>query len=157
LFFARLRVQDDRLSASVTLVLPATGTLPGLEDLLGALTAQSLRPRRLIVAVESQEDPAYLRVAALAECYSQLKIELVVAGLSPLRSQKCTNLLAALAQLAADDTHVVLLDADIRPQPWWLAALVAPLAADRADLVNGYRWPVATPLSFGTALAAGID
>jgi hypothetical protein len=33
-----------------------------------------------------------------------------------------------------------MLDADICPQPWWLAALVAPLATDGADLVNGYRW-----------------
>jgi len=157
LFFGWLRVQDDRLYARVALVLPATGPLPGLEDLLAALAAQSLRPRRLIVAVESCEDPAYARVAALAECYPQLNIRLVVAGLSPLRSQKCTNLLAALAQLDAEDAHIVLLDADIRPQPWWLAALVAPLAADRADLVNGYRWPVPARLSPGTALVAGID
>jgi hypothetical protein len=157
LFFARLRVQDDQVSASVALVLPATGALPGLEDLLAALTVQSLRPRRLIVSVEATEDPAYLRVAALAEHYPQLKIDLVVAGLSPLRSQKCTNLLAALALLEPDDAHIVLLDADIRPQPWWLTALVAPLAAGRADLVNGYRWPVPTRLSVGTVLAAGID
>jgi hypothetical protein len=67
LFFARLRVLDDRLSVSVALVLPVTGKLPGLEDLLAALAAQSLRPRRLIVSVEAREDPAYLRVAALAE------------------------------------------------------------------------------------------
>ena len=76
LFFTRLQVLDDRLSASVALVLPATGALPGLEDLLAALTAQSLRPRRLIVSVEAREDPAYPRVAALAERYPQLKIEL---------------------------------------------------------------------------------
>ena len=94
--------------------------------------------------------PLTARVAALAERYPQLNIELVVAGLSPLRSQKCTNLLAALAQLDADDAYVVLLDADIRPQPWWLAMLVAPLAAGRADLVNGYRWPVPTRMSLGT-------
>jgi cellulose synthase/poly-beta-1,6-N-acetylglucosamine synthase-like glycosyltransferase len=157
LFFVRLRIQDDRLAADVALVLPATGPLPGLEDLLAALTAQSLPPRRLIVAVESREDPAYVRVSALVQCYPRLAIQLVVAGLSPLRSQKCTNLLAALAQLDADDAHVVLLDADIRPQPWWLAALVAPLAADRADLVNGYRWPVPARLSPGIALVAAID
>jgi hypothetical protein len=157
LFFARLRVLDDRSSASVALVLPATGALPGLEDLLAALTAQSLRPRRLIVSVEAREDPAYRRVAALAERYPQLNVELVVAGLSPLRSQKCTNLLAALARLEPDDAHIVLLDADIRPQPWWLAMLVAPLAAGRADLVNGYRWPVPTRISLGTVLVAAID
>jgi hypothetical protein len=157
LFFARLRVLDDRLSVSVALVLPVTGTLPGIEDLLAALTAQSLRPRRLIVSVEAREDPAYRRVAALAEQFPQLNVELVVAGLSPLRSQKCTNLLAALAQLDADDAYVVLLDADIRPPPWWLAMLVAPLAAGRADLVNGYRWPVPTRISLGTVLVAAID
>jgi hypothetical protein len=157
LFFARLRVLDDRLSASVTLVLPATGALPGLEDLFVALTAQSLRPRRLIVSVEAHEDPAYRRVAALAEQFPQLNVELVVAGLSPLRSQKCTNLLAALAQLEPDEEYIVLLDADIRPQPWWLAMLVAPLAAGRADLVNGYRWPVPTRISLGSVLVAAID
>jgi hypothetical protein len=157
LFFARMRVLDDRLSASVALVLPVTGALPGLEDLIAALTAQSLKLRRLIVSVEAHEDPAYQRVAALAERYPQLKIELVVAGLSPLRSQKCTNLLAALAQLDANDAYIVLLDADIRPQPWWLAMLVAPLIAGRADLVNGYRWPVPTRMSLGAVLVATID
>ncbi len=157
LFFTRMQVLDDRLSASVALVLPATGALPGIEDLLAALTAQSLRPRRLIVSVEAREDPAYPRVAALAERYPELNVELVVAGLSPLRSQKCTNLLAALAQLDADDAYIVLLDADIRPQPWWLAMLVAPLAAGRADLVNGYRWPVPTRMSLGTVLVTAID
>jgi len=157
LFFSRMRVLDDRLSVSVALVLPATGALPGLEDLLAALSAQSLKPRRLIVSVEAREDPAYGRVAALAEQFPQLNVELVVAGLSPLRSQKCTNLLAALAQLDADDAYIVLLDADIRPQPWWLAMLVAPLAAGRADLVNGYRWPVPTRISLGPVLVAAID
>lgn len=157
LFAARLRILDPRLSARVTLVLPATGPLPGLQNLLTALSGQSLRPGRLIIAVESTEDPAHARVAALAEHYSQLNIELVVAGLSPLRSQKCTNLLAALARIDAEDAHVVLLDADIRPQPWWLATLVAPLAAGHADIVNGYRWPVPTALSLGSALVAGID
>src|SRR5947209_6255443 len=157
LFFARLRVLDDRLSVSVALVLPVTGTLPGIEDLLAALTAQSLRPRRLIVSVEAREDPAYRRVAALAEQFPQLNVELVVAGLSALRSQKCTNLLAALAQLEPDEEYIVMLDADIRPPPWWLAMLVAPLAAGRADLVNGYRWPVPTRMSLGTVLVAAID
>jgi hypothetical protein len=156
-FAARLQIPMDRSSARATLILPATGHLPGLEDLLNALTVQSLPPHRLIIVVESAEDPAFTQVAAVVGQYPQLNISLAIAGLSPLRSQKCTNLLAALAQLKADDAYVVLLDADIRPQPWWLAALVAPLANGRADVVNGYRWPVPTALSPGTALAAAID
>jgi cellulose synthase/poly-beta-1,6-N-acetylglucosamine synthase-like glycosyltransferase len=157
LFAARLQIPEDQLAARVALVLPATGALPGLEDLLTAIAAQSLQPERLIVAVESVDDPAYARVATVAERFSRLNIELVVAGLSPLRGQKCTNLLAALTHLETDDAFIVLLDADIRPQSWWLAALVAPLAAGRADIVNGYRWPVPTSVSLGTALVAGID
>jgi len=157
LFAARLRIPEDRLATGVTLVLPVTGVLPGLEDLLAVLSVQTLKPRRMIVAVEASDDPAFGRVTTLAERFSGLNIELVVAGLSPLRSQKCTNILAALARLDPDDTHVVLLDADIRPQPWWLAALVAPLAAGRADIVNGYRWPVPTKLTLGSALIAGVD
>jgi cellulose synthase/poly-beta-1,6-N-acetylglucosamine synthase-like glycosyltransferase len=157
LFASRLRILDDRPLARVTLVLPATGPLPGLEDLLTALRDQSLRPQRLIVAVESQDDPAYQRFAAMAERYAELNIELVVAGLSALRGQKCTNLLAALARLDNDDTNVVLLDADIRPQPWWLAALVAPLAAGRADVVNGYRWQMPSKLTLATGLGVAVD
>ena len=150
-------VPDERPTANVTLVLPATGALPGLEELLAALAAQSLKPHRLIVVVESIADPAYRRVAMASERCPQLDIELIVAGLSPLRGQKCTNLLAALPRLRDDDTHIVLLDADIRPQPWWLAGLTGPLAAGRADVVNGYRWPVPTALTLASALAAGID
>ena len=157
LFVARLQIPADRPFARATLILPATGPLPGLEDLLKALTVQSLLPARLIIVVESRDDPAYTRIAGVAGQYAQLNITLVVAGLSSLRSQKCTNLLAALTHLDADDAYIVLLDADIRPQPWWLAALVAPLAAGRADVVNGYRWPVPTTLSPGTVLAAAID
>ena len=157
LFIAYFQIPMDCPSARVTLILAATGPLPGLEELLTALTAQSLAPHKLIIVVESPEDPAYTRVAAIAGHYAQLNITLVVAGLSPLRSQKCTNLLAALRHLDADDAYVVLLDADIRPQAWWLAALVAPLAAGRADVVNGYRWPVPTAFSLAVALVAGID
>jgi hypothetical protein len=157
LFAGRLQLPGHPSAARVTLILPATGPLPGVEDLLTALSVQSLQPRRLIVAVESVEDPAYTRVTTVAKRFTRLSIELVVAGLSPLRSQKCTNLLGALGHLATNDEYIVLLDADIRPQPWWLAALVAPLAAGRADIVNGYRWPMPIALTLGSALVAGID
>jgi hypothetical protein len=51
----------------------------------------------------------------------------------------------------------VLIDADIRPQAWWLAALIAPLAAGRADIVNGYRWQAPQTVSFAIAMGAAID
>jgi hypothetical protein len=140
-----------------TLVLPATGPLPDLAALFDALLRQTLAPRRLIVAVESREDPAFARVAALAGRYPALAIELAVAGVSAERAQKCSNILAGLQRLDAVDLYIVLLDADVRPQPWWLAALVMPLAAGQADIVNGYRWQSPCSISLATAIGAAID
>ncbi len=156
-FRARMLIPREVPDVPVTLVLAATGPLPGLEMLFDALLGQTLRPARLIVAVESRDDPAHDRVEALAQGYPALPIELIVAGLSGERAQKCTNLLAALARLRPADSYIVLIDADIRPQPWWLAALVAPLAAGRADIVNGYRWQAPQSVSLATAIGATID
>jgi len=60
--------------------------------------------------------------------YPMLSTELIVAGLSNRRAQKCTNLLAAVARTGPTDRYIVLVDSDILPQPWWLAALLGPLA-----------------------------
>lgn len=156
-FRTGIRIPKEIPKASVTLIMAATGTLPDLEVLFTALMMQTLRPTRLVIAVESQEDPAYDRVAELAPRYPALEIELVVAGVSNLRAQKLTNLLAALARLDKTDEYVVTFDADIRPQPWWLATLVAPLAAGRADIVNGYRWQLPRIVSPATIIGAAID
>jgi hypothetical protein len=111
----------------------------------------------LIIAVESPSDPAYRRATELAKTHREPTIDVVVAGVSNRRGQKCTNILAALTRLAAEDRFVVMLDADICPQPWWLAALVAPLATGGADLVNGYRWLVPRPATLASVLVAQID
>jgi len=157
LFLAKLRIPTSGLVAGIVLILPATGSLDNLENLLAALGRQSVRARRLIIAVESPDDPAYRRATELAKTHREPVIDVVVAGVSNRRGQKCTNILAALTRLAAGDRFVVMLDADICPQPWWLAALVAPLAAGGADLVNGYRWLVPRPPTLASVLVAQID
>jgi Glycosyl transferase family 21 len=73
------------------------------------------------------------------------------------RGQKCTNILAAMSRLTPADRFVVMLDADICPQPWWLTALVGPLAAGRAEVVNGYRWMVPQPPHLAALMIADID
>jgi cellulose synthase/poly-beta-1,6-N-acetylglucosamine synthase-like glycosyltransferase len=141
----------------VTLLMAATGPLPNLETVFAALRAQTLPPTRLLVAVESETDPAYRRVADLADRYRDLSIEIVVAGMSGVRAQKLTNLLAGFARLRDTDRYIVTFDADIRPQPWWLAALVGPLAAGTADIVSGYRWPMPQPLTVATTIVTAVD
>src|SRR5260370_30252948 len=107
-FRLRMLIPTEAPDARVTLILPATGSLPGLADLFEALRGQTLRSVRLIIAVESRDDPAYARIADLAQDFPDLAIELVVAGLSGERAQKCTNILGGLQRLVAEDAYVVL-------------------------------------------------
>lgn len=155
-FLGRLRLPTVHRSGLVTLVLPLTGPAPGLELLLRALGTQSLLPRRLIVSVESVQDPAYGRVTSLTEGYG-FPIEVVVAGEATQCAQKCSNLIAALRCIDAADEAIVFLDADILPPPWWLSALVTPLLDGSADVVNGYRWPVIARRTAGAHFIASID
>lgn len=151
-----LRLPARHETGPVTLILPLTGAAPGLEALFAALAAQTLAPRRLLVAVESEEDPAAARVRALAPMLS-FPAEVVLAGRSDRRAQKNTNLLAALARLDGRDACVVLLDADIRPQPWWLSALATPVLTGEAALVTGYRWPLLDRAGPVPLLVAWLD
>jgi len=131
----------DRMPGRVTLVLSVTGSVPGIEALFRALAAQTFPARRLIVAVESLDDPALARVR-LAQHLLACPIQIVVGGKCDTRGQKCTNLIAAFRAIDAEDDAILLFDADILPQPWWLGTLVQPLLAGHADLVTGYRWPM---------------
>jgi len=157
LYLRRLALPAVAAEGRVVLLLPLSGRAPGLEALFAALAAQTLRPHRLIVAVEAAEDPAHARAAALAPLLP-CPLELVIAGRHDGRGQKNTNLIAALGRLAPEDQVVVLLDADIRPPPWWLSALATPVLRGEADLVTGYRWPLPEGLvgAFWAALDRGF-
>jgi cellulose synthase/poly-beta-1,6-N-acetylglucosamine synthase-like glycosyltransferase len=153
LFLRHLHLPKVHRSGLVTLILPLTGKAPGLKELLGALDAQSLAPRRLIICVESTEDPAYRCATALSDGVS-FPIEIVLAGAARRCAQKCTNQIAGLQRIDARDEAVVFLDADILPPRWWLSALVSPLLDGSADVVSGYRWPIITTVVPATLLGA---
>ncbi|WP_139557565.1 glycosyltransferase [Methylotetracoccus oryzae] len=142
--------------AAVTLVMALTGRTDGLPGLLAALQAQTLKPRRLLIAVESADDPAYRCVCeAIPNC--ALPIELILAGLAQRAGQKCVNLAAALDRLDAADEFVAFIDADIQPQPWWLSALVSPLKNRGYGVVSGYRWPTIARNTLGAHLILALD
>jgi glycosyltransferase involved in cell wall biosynthesis len=156
-FLRRFRVPASAPRAAVTVILPATGPLPGLDGLIADLKRQSLPPRRLIVAVEAKTDPAYERVRAVQATTVLPTIDLVVAGQTASSGQKCANIVAALNALGPEDEYVLLIDADIRPQPWYVASLIEGLAAGGPDLVNGYRWLTPTRPTLFAALVAALD
>ena len=155
-FWKFLGKPRSHLAARATLILPLTGTAENLERLLAALGAQTLAPRRLLIAVESEQDPAYRRALALSQ-NCNFPVEVVVAGLADACAQKCWNQIAALHRVDAQDEAVVLLDADIAPPPWWLSSVVTPLVDGSADIVTGYRWPLVERPALGVHLIAAID
>jgi hypothetical protein len=134
-----LRLPAVRAEGRVTLILPITGPQPGLPALLACLGAQTLRPRRLVVVVDDAADPALARINALATgC--PFPVEVRIAGHVPWRGQKNTNIIAGLGAVDAEDDAVLLLDADIRPQPWWLSAAASPAILGSHDVITGFRW-----------------
>ncbi|MCS6931014.1 MAG: glycosyltransferase [Acetobacteraceae bacterium] len=141
-FLARFRAPALPEEGRVTLLLCATGRNPNLPALFAALAAQTLRPRRLVVAVESEADPAFAQVAELAPALP-FPVETVIAGTAPHRSRKATGLIAAARRVDEEDQAVVLLDADILPPPEWLSWLASPAIRGSWDIVSGYRWQLA--------------
>lgn len=150
-FLRRARPARVHRAGRVALILPLAGAPSGLPALLRALAAQSLPPARLIVATEEGDGAA---AAAARAVPLPFPVEVVTAPRAAHRGQKCSNLLAGLARLAPEDRVAVLLDADIRPQPWWLSTLASPAIEGTADLVSGYRWlrPGRSPVSQLVAL-----
>jgi len=142
-FLARYRPPLARAEGRVSLIMAATGHSAGMPALFAALAAQTLRPRRLILAVESAADPALAQARGLAHLLP-FPIEVALGGTEAgRRSQKATNLIAALRLVDGADEAVAFCDLDILPRPGWLNDLVAPVLRGDADVVHGGRWSLA--------------
>lgn len=152
---AALAPKPDRPAAKVSVILPVTGPQPGLAELLEALARQTPCPRRVLICVESEDDPAFAAANRVAQA-SAIKIEVIVAGLATLSAQKCKNQLAGLARVDAQDDVIVFIDGDILPSDGWLGWLIGPLYRKKAEIVTAYRWhrPV---FRLGAQIVANID
>ncbi|MCA3324805.1 MAG: glycosyltransferase [Roseomonas sp.] len=137
--FRKLRRAGADRAGKVSLILALRGDQPGLAALFAALAAQEFSARRLIIAVETEADPAMAQARALAGMLP-FPLLCVIAGEAEATAQKCANLAAAMALIDQHDDTVVVMDGDIRPQSYWLGCLVGPVLDGRYDIVTGYRW-----------------
>ena len=152
----------DKLDAppadGIAVIVPIKGT-PGREASVEQFLASCLAQRgvsfRLIVAVDSETDPAVVPVSRIAAVNGRLS--LVVAGRAKIRGQKIHNQLAALETLGPEDRFVAFADCDILPSDDWLAQLIRPLHLGRAELVSGYRWIVPANANLASRCCALID
>jgi Glycosyl transferase family 21 len=143
----------------VAVVVAVKGHDHEFDEFLIRLFKQDYPAFRVIFAVEAATDGA---VPAIEKCRSIApdRVALVIAGRRTDEGQKTTNLRAAVAKLTPDDDILVLADADIWPEPDWLARLVEPLVEGEADVVSGFAWFVAQDRRLSsyvlTAMAAAV-
>lgn len=120
------------------------------------LRHQSYPDYRIIVAVESEDDPVFGMVSEAAK-KPGAPLRIVVAGLSERTGQKVWNLLAALDAIEERDEIVAFVDADTLPTPEWLPRLVAALVNTKRDAVTGYRWIVPSDNRVSSAVVAAAN
>jgi ceramide glucosyltransferase len=140
-----------RYAAPTVVIIPVRGA-DNLPRLWHALCGQKFPDWRLIFALEAESDPAFpLLTRFIAATEARPDTEIVIAGTATSCGQKIHNQLAALERLRPRDAIVVFADADIVPQPDWLARLVHPLGQDNVEIVSGWRWLMADDNRLATA------
>jgi len=127
----------------VAVILPIKGVDDDTEENIAALLRQDYPNYRLLFAVESEEDPVIRVIERLTAHLPAHKVEIVVAGVADQRGQKIHNQLAAVERTDDRDDVLAFMDADARPKPEWIHALVAPLSyGEHIGATTGYRYYV---------------
>lgn len=148
----RSRVNDYQPFASV--IVPFRGLEPDLADGVKSLFEQDYPDYRVLLVVDSANDPACAVLRKVMAMYPQREAHLLIAGpAAPNEGQKLHNhvhaidhLLAHPHESAADDDGDevwVFADSDAVPGRMWLADLVGPLKHQgKTGATTGYRWLV---------------
>jgi hypothetical protein len=129
---------DPGYRPTCAILVPCKGVHDGLAEGIAGLVGLLGEGDRLVLAVESEQDPAcgYIREVIAAEP----RAALVVAGLATTCAQMNHNLLAAVVQAGSPDVYVFA-DAQLRAGPGWLHELVLPLSDQGVLATSGFRWP----------------
>ncbi len=153
-FYSRLRhprrAGFEAYRPKAVVVVPFKGAEATLAANVRALLTQDYPDYRVLLVVESEDDPAYAVLRDAAEAQPQRAEVLCVGPAEPNEGQKVHNLIAAIDHLehAARGEEVwAFADSDAVPGPAWLGDLVGPLVQEKTGVSTGYRWliPVALP------------
>lgn len=139
----------------VAVILPIKGVDDDTADNLRALLEQDYPHYRLLFAVESEHDPIVTVLENLAR--EDSRIEIVIAGLAHSRGQKVHNQLAAVERTESTDEILVFLDADARPGPGWLRALINPLQWGDIGATTGFRFYIPVGPHAANAIVSVIN
>lgn len=140
---ARRRVPSipDRDLPKAAVLLSLRGADPTLANCLRRLLKQDYPNYELLIAVDSETDPAWQLVqTTLRETQAtNVRVRTLRNRLSTC-SLKCSALVQLVDDL--DDSHkvIALADADLVSHPTWLRELVAPLTNPQIGVTYGNRW-----------------
>ena len=146
-FYTRLRhpyrKRFGHLEWEAVVIVPFKGDEATLEQHLDGLISQTYPTYRLLLVVESEDDPAYPKLHAFAKARAD-RVSLLLAGVAgPNEGQKVHNHLAAIDHLEAlggGEKYWVFADSDAVPGPDWLGELIGPLNQKKNGVSTGYRW-----------------
>jgi len=149
---------------AATVIMPIKGIDHDLPGCVRGLCTQDYPAYRVIIVVESPEDPAYPIVQAELAKYPRRPSQVMIAGQAgPAEGQKVHNQLHVLREIlpAMDDGDALaFVDSDAIPGPHWLGEMTGRLLSKRVAVVTGYRWMVpdtARPASFWSHVASVIN
>jgi cellulose synthase/poly-beta-1,6-N-acetylglucosamine synthase-like glycosyltransferase len=131
---------DASYKPKCAIILPCKGVPKDLEQNLAPFLTLDYPDYSIYFALESETDAAYPIISRLIE--NKPNASIVIAGLATQCGQKNYNLLAAIRK-AHDAEVYVFADADIEPQPSWLADLILPLSSPKITVTTGFRWLIA--------------
>jgi len=135
----------------VVVVLPVRGLDAGFDDNLRAILSQAYPSYRLLVVADIPDDPAAVRIRALARGFPRVSVVEVLSDPGGMGG-KVNALRTGLRHLSPEDEVVVFADADIRPPKDWLRQLVQPLADVTVGASTGFRWYVPQRPAFWSLL-----
>jgi ceramide glucosyltransferase len=139
----------------VLLIVPCCGDEDGLRSNLLALLGQEYAPFFVRFVVAGPDDGAVGAIEGARDEFPG-RSELVIAGPGRGRGQKVHNLLAALEGRPLPEV-LAFADSDGRPEPRWLARLVAELRRPGVGVASSYRFYRPKPRSFASLLRSVWD
>lgn len=135
----KLPVQDQQ---DAVIVLAVRGCDPTLPKTINGLLNQNFRDYRVVVVVDSVEDPAWNVLQSIAS-QSDPKNRLTIQAMDVPRgtcSLKCNAIIGAVEELPLTTRWLGLVDADVEVYPDWLADLLGPLSDPDICVTTGQQW-----------------
>lgn len=137
-------------------IVPMKGQTPHTEAFLLSLLSQDHPDYRVVIAVESLDDPAVAAVD-FATRGNPVGVTVVEAGVSMDCGQKVWNLTRALDEVEGSDGLVVMADADVILPRTWLSNLNWAVIDQGQEIVTGYRLIVPASESLAARMLTSIN